>query len=340
MRIVVDAMGSDNHPVPDVSGALMAAREYGLEIVLVGDEQLIKAQLAQENAAGLKIDVVHTDEFISMEDHPTEAARAKKNSSMHVGMGLVKDGQADAFVTAGNTGGLLAIATLHTLRRIPGVMRPALTVVFYVRGHYVVLNDVGVNVDCKPEWLQQFAIMGALYSERVLGIENPRVALLANGEEDFKGNDLTKKAATLIRQTPLNFIGNVEPKEVLVTHQTDVVVHDGFVGNILIKTYGATADLILSLIKAEARKSLRVGLGLKVAQSGLRRLRHQIDPMEFGGAILLGVDGVVVSAHGRTNALGMRSAIRQARDAVEGGVIEAIRDGIAPLAASSKAAAV
>ena len=236
MRIVVDAMGSDNHPVPDVEGAVMAAREYGLEMVLVGDEALVGPQLAQADTAGLKIDVLHAPEYIHMDDHPVEAARAKKNSSMHLGLNLVKEGQADAFVTAGNTGGLLAVSTLHTLRRVPGVIRPALTVVFYCQGNYVVLSDIGANVDCKPEWLQQFGIMAAIYAERVLGIINPRVGLLANGEEDVKGNELTKKAAALIRETHLNFIGNVEPKDVLVRYAADVVVQDGFVGNILIKT--------------------------------------------------------------------------------------------------------
>ncbi len=338
MRIVVDAMGSDRHPEPDVAGAVMAAREYGLEIALVGDEKLVKRRLAQEGTAGLKIDVVHADEHIRMDEHPVEAARAKKNSSMHVGMNLVKDGQADAFVTAGNTGGLLAVATLHTLRRIPGVTRPALTVVFYTKGHYILLADIGANVDCKPEWLQQFALMAALYAERVLGIPNPRVGLLANGEEDIKGNELTKKAAALIRETHLNFIGNVEPKEVLIAHKADVVIQDGFVGNILIKTYGATAELILNLMREEAGKSPLVGLGLAVARPGLRSLKRQIDPMEFGGAILLGVNGVVISAHGRSNALGIKSAIRQARDAVNGGVIAAVRDGIARYATQPEVA--
>lgn len=337
MRIVVDAMGSDHHPAPDVAGAVMAAREFGLEIVLVGDEALIKPQLAQEDAAGLKIDVVHTDEYIHMDDHPAEAARVKKRSSMHVGMTLVKEGQADAFVTAGNTGGLLAVATLHTLRRIEGVMRPALNVVFYVQGHYILLADIGSNVDCKPEWLQQFALMSTIYAERVLKIANPRVGLLANGEEDVKGNELTKKAAALIRETHLNFIGNVEPKEVLIAHAADVVIQDGFVGNILIKTYGATAELILNLMKEEAKRSPLVGLGLAVARPGLRSLKRQIDPMEFGGAILLGVNGVVISAHGRSNARGIRSAVRVARDAVNGHVVDAIREGIARYVAKPEA---
>ncbi|GAB4456464.1 MAG: phosphate acyltransferase PlsX [Anaerolineae bacterium] len=338
MRIVVDAMGSDNRPTPDVAGAVMAAREYGLDIVLVGDERVIAPTLAAEDTAGLNVDVVHAPEAILMNEHPTEAARAKKNSSMHVGMNLVKEGAADAFVSAGNTGGLLAVATLHTLRRIPGVLRPALTVPFHVHGQYILLCDIGANVDCKPEWLQQFALMTALYAERVLKIANPRVGLLANGEEDTKGNELIKKAAELIRQTHLNFVGNVEPKEVLVTHQADVVIQDGFVGNILIKTYGATAELILNLMREEAHRSLLVGLGLQVARPGLRSLRRQIDPMEFGGAMLLGVNGVVISAHGRTNALGIKNAVRQARDAINGGVVEAVRDGIARYAAQPERA--
>jgi glycerol-3-phosphate acyltransferase PlsX len=318
----------------------MAAREFGLEITLVGDEAVVKRQLEQEDTAGLTIDVVHAAEEIHMNDHPTEAARAKRDSSMHVGLNLVKDKQADAFVTAGNTGALLAAATLYTLRRIRGVMRPALNVVFRVGDEYVVLADIGANVDCKPEWLVQFAAMAAIYSKHVLGVENPRVALLSNGEEEIKGNEQVKRAAELLRATPLNFIGNAEPKEVLVSMAANVVIHDGFVGNVLIKTYGATADLILSLIKAEASKSLRVSLGLMLAKPGLRRLRSQIDPMEFGGAVLLGVDGVAVSAHGRTNALGIKSAIRQACAAVNGNVVEVIRSEIGRYRASAGEAAV
>jgi glycerol-3-phosphate acyltransferase PlsX len=340
MRIAVDAMGSDNHPAPDVAGAVMAAREYGLEIVLVGDQTLINPLLEQDDTADLPIEVVHTAEFISMTDHPVEAARTKKNSSMHVGTNLVKAGEAEAFVTAGNTGGLLAVATLHTLRRIPGVLRPALAVVFYMRGHYSLLADIGANVDCKPEWLRQFALMAVIYAERGLGVENPRVALLSNGEEDVKGNELTKTAAALIRRAGLNYVGHVEPKEVLLTDKADVVVQDGFVGNILTKTYGATAELMFTLLKEEAGKSLRTGLGLQIAKPGLRSVKHQIDPMEVGGAALLGVNGVVISAHGRSNALGIKSAIRQARDAVKGNVIEAVRAGIARWATLSEAVAV
>lgn len=330
MRIVVDAMGSDEHPVPEVSGAVMAARESGDTIVLVGDETRIKPLLAQEDTAGLPLEVVHTDEFISMDDHPAEAVRAKLNSTMHIGTQMVKDGEADAFVSAGNTGGTLAVATLATLRRISGVLRPALMLVFYMRGHYTLLCDIGANTDCKPEWLFQFALMSKLYSERVLKVKNPRVGLLANGEEDIKGTDLTRQAADLIRDAGMNFVGNVEPKEMLLMNKVDVLVHDGFSGNVLIKTYGAVAELMFELLKAEAKASRRIGLGLMLAKPGLLNLQDQIDPMEFGGALLAGVNGIVVVSHGRSNAQGIKNAIlRQARAAVEANMIDAIREGIA-----------
>ncbi len=295
--------------------------------------------LAREDITGLTIDVLHTDEFIRMEDHPAEAARIKKKSTMRLGMDMVKAGDADAFVTAGHTGGALATATLHSLRRISGVMRPALTFVFQQHDHTTVLADIGANTDCKPEWLLQFALMGHAYSTRVLGTENPRVALLANGEEDSKGNALTRATAAMLRKTDLNFIGNVEAKDALVAHKTDILIHDGFTGNVLIKTYGATAQLMFNLLKKVARESLRVGLGLKIAESGLRSLKRQIDPMEFGGALLLGVNGVVIVAHGRSNALGIKNAIRQACQSIEANVLEVIKGDIAQHIAASKAAA-
>ncbi|MBN1286519.1 MAG: phosphate acyltransferase PlsX [Anaerolineae bacterium] len=341
MRIVVDAMGSDAHPAPEVSGAVMAARESGDTIVLVGDAAQVEPLLAQEDTRGLSIEVVHTGEFISMDDHPAEAARTKKNSPMHIGTEMLRTGQADAFVSAGNTGGTLAVATLHTLKRIPGVLRPALMMVFYMRRHYTVLCDIGANTDCKAEWLVQFALMSQIYSKRVLKVANPRVGLLANGEEDIKGNDLTRRAAELICQTDLNFVGNVEPKEMLLMNKVDVMVHDGFSGNVLIKTYGAVAELMFELIKAEAEASRRIGAGLLLAKPGLRSLKHQIDPMEFGGALLAGVNGVVVVSHGRSNALGIKSAIlRQARAAVEADMVAAIREGVAQYAAPPESAAV
>jgi glycerol-3-phosphate acyltransferase PlsX len=327
MRIVVDAMGSDNRPAPDVEGAVAAAREFSDTIILIGNEPQIKAALATHETSGLSIEVVHAEEVIEMTDKPSVVARSKPESSMHKGMNLVKNGEADAFVTCGNTGAALAIATLRTLRRIPGVMRPALTTLLTINNKSWILADIGANADCKPEWLQQFAFMGSIYAERAMGLQSPRVALLSNGEEEGKGNQLIKDASKLLSASNLNYIGNVEAKE-MMAGSADVVVMDGFVGNIAIKSLEAMGETLFGLIKDELRSDLRATLGGALVRPAFRRVYRQVDPFEIGGAPLLGVNGVVIIGHGRTNALGVKNAIRQARQAVTGQIIEAIREGI------------
>ena len=327
MRIVVDTMGSDNYPVPDVEGAVAAAREFSDTIILVGDKPRVEAELAHHDTAGLSIEIVHADEAIEMSDKPSTVARSKPGSSMHVGMTLVKEGQGDAFVTCGNTGAALAIATLRSLRRIPGVMRPALTTLLSVGDHRWILLDIGANADCKPEWLQQFAFMGSIYAERAMGQKFPRVALLSNGEEEGKGNALIKQATTLLAESSLNFVGNIEPKE-MITGLADVIVTDGFAGNIAIKTLEAMGETLFKLIRQELLVDLRSKVGGALSRPAFKRVYRQVDPFEIGGAPLLGVNGVVIIGHGRTNALGVKNAIRQARQAVAGQIIEAIRDGI------------
>lgn len=328
MRIVLDAMGSDAYPVPDVAGAVLAAREWGDEIVLVGQEEKIRPELAKHDIAGLKLQVVHAPEVIEMEDDPAWAAREKKASSMHVGMGLVRDGSADAYVTAGNTGGVLAVATLHTLHRIQGVLRPVLATILPLPAGRVVALDIGANADCRPEYLAQFAQMGAIYAQAVLGHETPRVALLSNGEEPGKGNTLIKETYPLLAASGLNFIGNVEPKEALAGH-ADVVVHDGFAGNVFIKTIEATAKMLTDLIRDEIKASPATAVGGLLARPAFRRVARRIDPFEVGGGPLLGVNGVVIIGHGRSNDRAIKNAIGQARKAVRGNVVEAIRNGLA-----------
>lgn len=328
MRIVLDAMGSDNHPAADVAGAVMAAREWGDEIIIVGQEDVVHRELAGHDTSGLKLEVVHASEVIGMDDKPAEAARAKKDSSMYVGMNLVRDGKADAYVTAGNTGGVLAVATLHTLRRIPGVQRPAVTGVFPLPAGEVVVLDVGANVDCKPEYLLQFAVMGSVYARAVLERENPRVALLSNGEEPYKGSALVKEAYALLGQSNLNFIGNLEPKEIVFS-RADVVVADGFAGNVFTKTLEATAKMLTGAIRDEIKAGLVTSLGGLLAKPAFKRIAKQLDPGEVGGLPLLGVNGVVIKAHGRSDARAIKNAVRQARKAVQGGVVEAIRNGLA-----------
>jgi glycerol-3-phosphate acyltransferase PlsX len=328
MRIVLDAMGSDGYPVPDVEGAVMAAREWGGEIVIVGREEAIRGELARLDTAGLKLEVVHAPEVIEMEDEPAWAAREKRNSSMHVGMSLVRNGKADAYVTAGNTGGVLAVATLYALRRIQGVKRPVLAVIVPLPAGRVVTLDIGANADCQPEYLLQFAVMGDIYARAVLDCDRPRVAILSNGEEPGKGNMLVKDTYKLLTGCGLNFVGNVEPKEALTFH-ADVVISDGFSGNVFIKTIEATARMLTDLIRDEIKASPLTAVGGLMAKPAFRRVARRIDPFEVGGGALLGVTGVVIIAHGRSNARAIKNAIGQARKAVQGGVVEAIRDGLA-----------
>ena len=327
MRIAVDAMGSDAHPEPDVAGAIMAAREFGDEIILVGDKERIEAEASNHDLAGLAIEIEHASQVIGMEDKPAKASRAKKDSSMHVGMRLVKDGAADAFVSAGNTGGVLAVATLHTLRRIEGVIRPALGVIFPIEERPMLI-DFGANADCKPEYLYQFGVMGSIYVEHVRGIERPRVALLSNGEEAGKGNELVKEAIPLFADSHLNYVGNMEPKEFVRGH-ADVGVTDGFTGNLIIKTAESIAAYLSDSIRDELAAGPRTIIGGLLARPAFARVRRKLDPNEVGGAPLLGVNGVVIIMHGRSNAHAIKQGIGQARLAVEQDIVGAIRDGLA-----------
>jgi glycerol-3-phosphate acyltransferase PlsX len=327
MKIVLDAMGSDNYPGPDVEGAVQAAREWGEEIILVGRSEAIQQELAGLDTAGLKLEIVHASQIIEMEDEPAWATRKKQDSSMHVGMNLVHDGQADAYVTAGNTGGVLAVATLHSLRRIRGVKRPALATILPLPAGRVVALDIGANADCRPEYLLQFALMGSIYAQAVLDCSQPRVALLSNGEEPGKGNSLVKEAYELFTKSNLNFIGNIEPKEVMVCH-ADVIVSDGFSGNVFIKTIEATAKMLTNLIRDEIKTGPLTAVGGLLAKPAFGRVARRVDPFEVGGGPLLGVNGVVIIGHGRSNARAIKNAIGQARKAVQGGVVEAIRSGL------------
>jgi glycerol-3-phosphate acyltransferase PlsX len=321
-------MGSDNYPVPDVEGAVMAAREWAEdEIILVGQEEAIRRELARHDAAGLKLEIVNAPQVIEMEDDPAWAAREKKASSMHVGMNLVRDGEADAFVSAGNTGGVLTVATLHTLRRIRGIKRPALVVILPLYAGRVITLDIGANTDCRPEYLYQFALMADIYARSVLGYDEPRVALLSNGEEPGKGNTLVKEAYKLLIDSDMNFIGNIEPKEAVYSH-ADILVADGFACNIFIKTLEATARMLTDLIRDEIKTGPLTAVGGLLAKPAFRRVARRVDPSEVGGGPLLGVNGVVTIGHGRSNGLAIKNTIGRAREAVQGNVVEAIRSGL------------
>ncbi len=328
MRIVIDAMGSDNYPVPDVAGAVMAARQLDDTIILVGNEATIKTELAKHDTAGLALEVVHADQIITMEDKPSQIVREKRDSSMHVGMNLVKSGDADAFVTAGNTGGVLAVAMLRGvgIGRIPGIKRPALGVIFPTPKRPFLI-DYGANADCRPEYLLQFAVMGSLYVERVLGIKEPRVALISNGEEEGKGNILVQETIPLLAASGLNFVGNIEPKE-LMRGATEVAVTDGFTGNILMKTAEAVASYMSETIREYIKSNPFTAVGGLLARPAFNRVKKHLDPDEVGGVPLLGINGVVIVAHGSSSAVAIKRAIEQARNVVEKEVVQAIAVGI------------
>lgn len=330
MRIVVDAMGTDNRPAPDIEGAVLAARELKETIVLVGDRARMEAELGKHATTGLMIELVHAEEQVAMTDTPSKVMKSKPGSSMHVGMNLVRDASADAFVTMGNTGAAHAIATLSTLRRIPGVKRPALTAIYPVLGRETIFLDIGANADSRALWLVQYAVMGSIYAQRALNRDNPRVGTLSNGEEEGKGNELVKEVQVLLQQSHLNYVGHVEPKEIL-QGSVDVVVVDGFVGNIFLKTFEATLRYFTEMLRNELRGNVLSAAGGLLSRGAFGRVRKRIDPGEVGGAPLLGVNGVVIIGHGSSDAHSVKNAIKQAQRAVHGNTVEAIRRGLAQL---------
>lgn len=323
MRIVLDAMGSDTHPEPELDAAAQAASRWGDPVLLVGPQELLEARLRAAGVGPEHVRVIDAPEVLEMTDKPADAARGKARSSMAVGMELLKSGEADAFVTAGNTGGAMANA-LFRVGRIRGVKRPALAGVFPVRNGQAVLLDVGANADVRPEFLVQFAIFGALYAELVFGWPSPRVAILSNGEEAGKGNMLVKEAFPLLQRSGLNFVGNVEPKE-FYAGKADVAVTDGFTGNVLLKTSEAVASFLVSIIRDQIKANPLTALGGLLAKSAFKRVGAVMDPGEYGAAPLLGIDGLVFVGHGRSDARALVSAIRVARQAVSGGLLPAMR---------------
>ncbi len=327
MRIAVDAMGSDNCPVPDVTGAVMAASETNLGIVLVGDADSIHTALDRHHTNGLPIEICHSSQAVTMTDRPAIASKGKPDSSMHVGMRMVRDGKADAFVSMGNTGAALTIATLFTLRRITGVKRPAVSGIFPIGNKVVILLDIGANTNSRPEWLLQFAQMGQIYAREVLSVTKPQVGLMSNGEEEGKGDELVRQTDPLLRGSGLDYVGNIEPEDVF-RGRVDVVISDGFLGNMLVKTFESTSRYVTRLIHEEIRSDPLSLLAGAILQPAFRRVRRRADTFEVGGAPLLGVNGVVIIGHGRSNANAVCNAIKQAARAVEHNVIEAIRTGV------------
>lgn len=324
MRIAVDAMGGDYAPTEVVSGALMAVEALAVEVLLVGRESVLRGFLGGGAGTG-RLSVVDAPEVITMEEHATEAVRAKPASSLLVGLGLLREGRADAFVTCGNTGAAMAGALL-TLGRVPGIARPALaTVVPNGESGFGLLLDVGANAECRPLHLLQFAYMGSGYMARTFGMPRPRVGLLSIGEEDTKGNGLVLEANRLLRQSRLNFVGNVEGKD-LARGVADVVVTDGFTGNVVLKTAEGMADLLFEELRRAVERSLWTRAAGLLLLPQLRRVKRRLDYAEYGGALLLGVDGLVVIGHGRSKARAVFNAIRGAGEAVRNGVLTVVRE--------------
>lgn len=329
MRIAVDAMGSDNCPVPDIAGAVMAAKQLNETIIFVGDQKTIEDELAKHETAALNLEIQHAPDAVVMTDIPSEVIKSKPNSSMHIGVGLVKEGRADAFVTMGHTGAILGIGMLRQtgLGRIRGIKRPALGLIYPV-GPRPFLIDNGANADCRPEHLLQFGMMGSFFVERMQKIAQPRVALISNGEEEGKGNALIQESIPLFEQSDLHYVGNIEPKE-FVKGAADVAVTDGFTGNMMLKTAEAVAYYIADTLRDKITGNPRTALGGLLARPAFEGLRQEMNPDGIGGAPLLGLNGVVVVGHGRSNETAVFNAILQAHRMVENDVVGAITEGIA-----------
>ncbi|MHB9094872.1 MAG: phosphate acyltransferase PlsX [Eubacteriales bacterium] len=326
MKIVVDAMGGDYAPIETVKGAVLAARELGIEIILVGDEHKIKFELAAHDTTNLLISVVHAEEVIEMGEPPAVAIRKKKNSSIVVGTRLVKDGLGDAIVSAGNTGAAMGSALLG-FGRIKGIHRPAIASVLPTIKGITLILDIGANAVCDPQNLMQFAVMGNIYSNKILGVDKPRVGLLNIGEEETKGNPVYLEAFQLIKECNLNFIGNVEGREI-TGGVADVIVCDGFVGNVVIKFGEGLARDLMSMIKEELRKNVFVKIGAALVFSQAKGLKKRIDYAEYGGAPLLGVNGVCIICHGSSDSRAIKNSIRFAKECVAIDVVKSIKESI------------
>jgi phosphate acyltransferase len=319
MRIAVDAMGGDHAPVEIVKGAAQAADEYGIDVSLVGIPAGVQPLLDSHP----RLHLVPCTQVVEMDDHPAQAVRNKPDSSMAVCARLCRDGRADGWTSAGNSGAVMA-AALFIQGRIKGIERPALGSVVPTQRDFSYFLDVGANVDSKPEYMAQFAAMGAVYAREMLGRAQPKIALLSNGEEDGKGDERVRETAKRLKGSLPGFIGNIEPKDIYAG-RADVVVADGFVGNVAIKMAEATADFLFRNLRDEIPRTLAGKVGGMLIRPRVREIRNRIDWREFGGAPLLGIDGVAVVAHGRSDARAMKNAIRVTRDAVENDLVGKIR---------------
>jgi glycerol-3-phosphate acyltransferase PlsX len=312
--VAVDAMGGDNAPAVEVAGAVAAAREWNIPIILVGDSERVSAELSQHQVEGLDISIRHASEVVGMHDSASDAVRKKKDCSVRVAFDLVKKGDAHAVVSAGNSGATMA-AGMFVLKRIRGIDRPAIATIMPNLLDQTLVLDAGGNVDCRPHNLAQFALMGEVYSKYVLGKRQPRVGLLSNGTEESKGNELTREAHLLLKKSGFNYVGSVEGRDIY-NGSVDVVVCDGFVGNVVLKVSEGLAEAIGTMLRQELRRKLLAKLGYLLARSAFRRFRKKIDYAEYGGAPLLGIAGTGMICHGGSNEKAVMNAIRLAREYV------------------------
>jgi len=332
MKIIVDAMGGDNAPQAVVEGAVAAAKEYGVDIVLVGKQDIVEA-LVKENggdALGDKISIVNASEVVDMEDDPTTVLRNKKDSSMSVALHLLKDGGGDACISAGSTGALLTGATL-IVKRVHGIRRAAMAPVMPNGNKGALLIDCGANTECTAEYLLQFAYMGSFYAKNILGVENPRVALLNVGAEDTKGGELQHEAFAILKEAGdagnINFIGNIEAKDAYF-NAAEVIVTDGFSGNVMLKTIEGTAKFLMTNLKDAFLSSGKTKIAALLMKDKLENLKKILDPSEVGGTALLGISKPVIKAHGSSDARAIKNAVRQAVTFVDAGVAEEIAQNI------------
>lgn len=328
MKIIIDAMGGDNAPKDIIRASGKAVDELGIEIVLVGKEEIIKSELQKYNVKNIsKIKVHNAEEVISNDDAPAMAIKSKKDSSMVIGLNLLKDGYGDALISAGNTGAIMAGA-LFIVKRIEGVDRPALAPVIPTEKGPAVLIDGGSNADCKPINLLQFAVMGSIYAKKALNIGNPKVGIVNIGTEEKKGNELTKESYELLKAADnINFVGNIEGREV-PEGKADVIVCDGFVGNVILKVMEGMGLTITKFLKEELSKSIFTKLGALIAKSAFIGLKKKMDYKEYAGAILVGVNGTVIKAHGSSDDTLFFNTIKQAKNIVESGLIDEVREEI------------
>ena len=329
MKIAVDAMGGDYAPAVVVEGSIQAAIELNTPIILVGDRERIEAEIKKHGYSGRNISIKHASEVIGMAESPTLAIRKKKDSSLKVCFELVKDGEAGAVVSAGNSGAALA-AGIFLFKRIKGVDRPAIAVSVPTMKSPAVLLDVGGNVDCKPYHLLQFAVMGGVYARYALKKDNPRIGLLSNGEEEAKGNELTRETHALLKQTALNYIGYVEGRDIY-RGDVDVVVADGFVGNVVLKLSEGLVEAVTTMLKEEIMATMPSKIGYMLAKGAFEKLKKKVDYAEYGGAPLLGIEGVCIISHGRSNPKAIKNAILRAGECARGKVNAHVREEIEKL---------